>query len=457
MQILHTSDTHLGCAPFNYEQREKDIYQAFAEVIDTAVKDRVDAVIHSGDIFHVPKPGGQPLLRLADAVKKLSENDIKFYFTLGDHDIAGITGTPSPYIFHRLGLATFVGDGEPKYLKPRNSGGASAKDTVMILGFHKRRRGEINEEFAQDMKRADDLATAHPGKKVIVLHQGLSEFNKWAWEIGVNDLPRRFDYYAMGHLHDHDEKRFDELAGPVCYPGSIDSIPPERIQECKKGFYIVDLSGAEVKQEWVQIKCSRSHFRFEVDYSDIKGRLEGIYNDLVSRKLLKTPVVHVEVRGRSDEVDSARLNSAFANLVSSCLYCDWEVVPPGDSRSEGGKMFQERPADVNEELLKLAVDALGSEAAASFALKELLPLLQTNRRDEAAEIVFKAFESSRPLMGVVAAASAANQPSETAVPAAPVISKSGLAVIDTTVAFGSGPTAPDGRRGRRGRRRSSRK
>ncbi|MGA2663696.1 MAG: exonuclease SbcCD subunit D [Nitrososphaerales archaeon] len=388
MQILHTSDTHLGCAQFNYQERERDVYQAFEEVIDAAVKDRVDAVVHGGDIFHVPKPGGQPLLRFAEGIKRLADNGIKFYFTLGDHDIAGITGTPSPYVFHRLGLATFVGDGKPVYLR------RSSSEELMVLGFHKRRRGEINAEFAEEMKRADELARSHEGKKVIVLHQGLYEFNKWAGEITVNDLPRSFDYYALGHLHDHDERRFEGFSGPLCYPGSIDPVPPERIQEYEKGFYIVDLSGEEARPDWIKIRCSRAQFRFEVDYSDVVRRLEEIRTDLKARGLAKTPVVHLDVRGR--DVDSARLTSALAGLISSCLYCEWEVVD--DARDAGeGSVLQERPEDVNEELLRFATKALGSEETASFALKELLPLLQGNRRDEAAELVFRAFETSRPL------------------------------------------------------------
>ena len=42
MLILHTSDTHLGYAQFDLEEREKDVYDAFSEIVDAAVKDRVN-------------------------------------------------------------------------------------------------------------------------------------------------------------------------------------------------------------------------------------------------------------------------------------------------------------------------------------------------------------------------------------------------------------------------------
>lgn len=378
MQVLHTSDTHLGCAQFDSEDRERDVYDAFEEVIDTATKDRVDAVIHAGDIFHIPKPGGLPLLKLADGLKTLSDNGIKFYFNLGEHDISRITGTPSPYLFHKLGLATYVGEGNPV-----------VNGDLMILGFHKRRRGELD-ELINSMKQADELAKAHTGKKIVVIHQGLVEFHKWAGELTANDLPRHFDYYAMGHLHDHAEKRFEQLGGPVCYPGSIDPVPGEEIKEFKKGFFIIDLSGQEAKQEWIEIKSSRRQYSFDVDYSEIKSRVEEILRDLGSQNLAKKPVVSLKVKGT--DIDNAKVTSALSKLLSLCLHYTWEALDEGRSAEA---LYAEKPADVYEEMFKVALKTLGNEEIASFALKELLPLLEAKQKEEALELVNKAFESSR--------------------------------------------------------------
>lgn len=378
MQILHTSDTHLGCAQFDYAEREQDVYEAFREVIDTAVKDRVDAVIHAGDIFHVPKPSGAPLVRLAEGLKTLAENDIKFFFTLGEHDISRITGTPSSYIFHKLGLATYVGDGKPARL-----------GDLMVVGFHKRRRGEL-EEVIEAMKQADEIARAHTGKKIVVIHQGLVEFHKWAGELTANDLPPHFDYYAMGHLHDHFEKRFEHLGGPVCYPGSIDPTPGEGIKEFKKGFFVVDMSGEEAKQEWIQIKSSRQQYSFDAEYGDIKARMDAILKEIESKHLPKKPVVSIKVKGT--DIDNAKVTSALSKLLSLCLHYTWEIVEEGRSQET---LYSERPSDIHEEMLKLANKALGNEDLASFTLRELLPLLEGGNKDEALELVTKAFESSR--------------------------------------------------------------
>lgn len=36
-------------------------------------------------------------------------------------------------------------------------------------------------------------------KNILVLHQSLTDFNKFAGEIESSDLPRAFDYYAIGY------------------------------------------------------------------------------------------------------------------------------------------------------------------------------------------------------------------------------------------------------------------
>jgi DNA repair protein SbcD/Mre11 len=384
MLILHTSDTHLGYAQFDLEEREKDVYDAFSEIIDTAVKDRVDAVVHAGDIFHIPKPAGRPLVRLGEGIKTLREHGIRFYFTLGEHDILRMRGTPSALLFQRLGLATYVGDGEPVI-----------DGDLMVVGFHKRRTVEL-EELYEGFGRADAAAKAHPEKKkVVVIHQGLLEFHPYG-EITANDLPRHFDYYAMGHLHDHDERRFERLAGPVCYPGSIDPTPSEGIKEFKKGFFLVDLSESEARPEWVELKSSRQQIRFEVEYARLRQETERIRREIEGMSLQKKPVVLVRVRGQ--EIDNAKVAAAISGLRDICLYPDWEPILEGGPA--GQEVLTERPADIQEEMMRLATMALGDERRASFAVGELLPLLERGEKEEALDLVNRAYETARFGRGV---------------------------------------------------------
>ncbi len=379
--ILHTSDTHLGYAQFDLLERENDVYEAFNEVIETAVKDRVDAVIHSGDIFHVPKPGGRPLVKLAEGIKTLADKGIKFYFNFGEHDSNQVWGTPSSYLFHKLGLATYVGDGNPVI-----------DGDLMIVGFHKRKKGAID-DLLEAFKTSDRAAEQHPEKKrVAVVHQGLYELHGFAGELTANDLPRHFDYYAMGHLHDHSESRFEQLGGPLCYPGSLDPTDVEGIHEFKKGFYIVDLSGSEAKPEWVEVKSSRRQFRFDVEYAKLKEEIAGVVGEIDGKALAKKPVILLRVMGA--DIDNGNVNASLGAFRENCLYADWTPVVE-ETGGGGGSLLAERPADIQQEMFTLALKALGTEAKASFAVNELLPLLAAGNQKEALELVTRTFEESR--------------------------------------------------------------
>ena len=55
-------------------------------------------------------------------------------------------------------------------------------------------------------------------------------------------------------------------------------------------------------------------------------------------------------------------------------------------------VFLDRPNVIDDEMFRLSVDALGSEQAASFAIKELLPVLASGEIKEASQIIVESFE-----------------------------------------------------------------
>ena len=229
MIFSHISDTHLGLVQYHSEEREEDIYLAFNQAINTSIKDHVDFVIFAGDIFHVPNPSGKAIVVLANALKRLKQNNIDSFFILGDHDISRIRGVPVPWVYHNLDFAKYIGNGKPVLYKD-----------VLIQGFDKKRKSEIH-TFEEEFAKADSEAKNHKGHRILVLHQGISEINKFAGELNSTDLPKNFTYYAMGHLHDKELKKFSHLGGPLAYPGSIELTSSETIKETDKGFFQVDI------------------------------------------------------------------------------------------------------------------------------------------------------------------------------------------------------------------------
>ena len=117
MKSSQISDTHLGLVQYGIEEREQDIYDSFNQAIDISIKDKVNFVIFSGDIFHTPNPSGTAILQMANALKRLKQNEIESFFVLGEHDISRVRATPIPYVYHNLEFSKYVGRGEAVFYK----------------------------------------------------------------------------------------------------------------------------------------------------------------------------------------------------------------------------------------------------------------------------------------------------------------------------------------------------
>jgi len=371
MIFSHISDTHLGFVQYHSEEREDDVYSAFNQAIDTSINDHVDFVILAGDIFHMPTPSGKAILVLANALKRLKQNNIDSFFILGDHDISRMRATPIPFVYHNLEFSKYIGNGKPFQYKD-----------VMILGYDKRRKNEIH-TFEQDFAKADAEAKNHTGHKILVLHQGITEINKFAGELNSTDLPKNFTYYAMGHLHERELKKFSHLGGPLAYPGSIELTSSEGIKETQKGFYEVDISSSEAKPNWIKLD-TRPQYSVRTSFDNLTQEVNILSEKIQS--FSRKPIVEIKIHG--DNIEADLVQSQIARLFPLTLRCFWKTIMSEESE---GSVFIDKPAKIDDEMLKLAKNILNSESLANFAINNLLPLLSKNQIGEANHLVIENF------------------------------------------------------------------
>ena len=370
MLFSHISDTHLGLQQYGLEEREQDIYDSFNQAIDISIKDHVDFVIFAGDIFHTPNPSGTAILQMANALKRLKENSIDSFFILGEHDISRMRATPVPYVYHNLQFSKYVGNGKPVYHKD-----------VMIVGFDKIRKNEM-QSFEEKFRDLDTLAKQHSGHKILVLHQGVTEINQFAGELNSSDLPKNFTYYAMGHLHDKSVKNFEQLSGPLAYPGSTEMTTSEGIKETEKGFFEVDISSQEAKPNWIKLD-TRPQFSTKIE-DDFDASISKVLEKISTFN--KKPVVEIKIIGTDIERDVVQ--TKISEIIPKTLHCSWKMLQSEDTSS----VLLNRPARIDDELLKLAINSLKSEKLANFAVNDLLPLLSSNQLDQATQLVIENFE-----------------------------------------------------------------
>ena len=372
MLFSHIADTHLGLVQYGSNEREQDVYDVFNQSIDISIKDNVDFVIFAGDIFHMPNPNGRAIIQMANALKRLKENNIDSFFILGEHDISRIKTTPVPYVYHNLGFSKYIGNGKPIEYKG-----------IMIAGLDKIRKTEMS-QYEEIFLNLDKSVEKFEGHKILVLHQGITEFNKFAGELQSTDLPKNFTYYAMGHLHDKDIKEFNHIKGPIVYPGSIELTTSEGIKDVKKGFFEVDISGKEAIPKWIELDI-RPQFSFNTKYTELEKTIGEIIEKISD--LAKKPMIQVKIEG--EEIETDHIQSQIARLNSLALRCFWKITTKQISDSS---VFLDRPSVIEDEIIRLSINALDSEKEANFAVKQLLPTLSTDGIDQALEIILENFE-----------------------------------------------------------------
>ena len=375
MLMSHISDLHLGYSQFSLEEREEDVYRVFHEAIDASIKERVRLIILAGDLFHNPRPCGKAIITLGNIFKKLKEKQIPVVFVLGEHDISRLRDVPFIHIYSNLGLARKLRCDEPFRV-----------ENCILFGADKERHSNID-SLIENMRHAEHLAKQHDGKKVLVLHQGLADFNRFAGELNSTDLPAGFNYYALGHSHDHLEKRFEFLGGPLAYPGSIDLTPSEGIKEVDKGFIITDMSGEEPSIQWIKLESRRQQFSARIDYKDIANQVELIVKKATAYD--KKPIARIEVAGSN--IDSKVISEYLKKLNDFCLHYVWQPMEEHLATT----VYDSKPADIDSELYRLSAEALGSDDLAKFTIGEVLPLAADKDAKAVLEILWQAYKLNK--------------------------------------------------------------
>ncbi|MFB3096433.1 MAG: DNA double-strand break repair protein Mre11, partial [Nitrosopumilaceae archaeon] len=158
----------------------------------------------------------------------------------------------------------------------------------------------------------------------------------------------------------------------------------EGIKETKKGFYEVDISSSEAKPNWIELDI-RPQFSTKTSVEELSSTVSEILEKIKS--FSKKPIIELKIEGEKIQTD--QIQAQISSLYQHALYCSWKVNTK--NRDDSSVLF-DRPARIDDKLFKLAVNSLGSEKLANFAVNELLPLLSSNQLDEATGVVVENFE-----------------------------------------------------------------
>lgn len=257
MKILHTSDLHIGKYIGTYDLKEDTEY-VLNQVVDTAIRERVEVVLISGDVFDRPNPSEEAIKMYVSFLKGLLDKNIKVIAISGNHD-SGIRLSAYKAI---LGKGYFV---EGEFNSPMRK--VSLNDEYGPVNFYmlpfftpfivksnlKLEKGLENYDLAMDeIIKRENIDTSQ--RNIILAHQFVAGFKFGGSEedfsysngdeknvagVGIISLDKfqNFDYVALGHIHKPQKISRETIR----YSGSLLKYKTSEIDGPDKSVVIIDL------------------------------------------------------------------------------------------------------------------------------------------------------------------------------------------------------------------------
>ncbi|MHA2182696.1 MAG: metallophosphoesterase family protein [Promethearchaeota archaeon] len=201
VKFAHISDVHLGA--WRNERLNELGYKAFEKTVNSIIKEGVDFVIISGDLYDVSNPKVEVIDVATRELKKFKDHEIPVYGICGSHDFSPsnksmIRPLITAGLFIDVSKGDLVEDGKKLILNFIQD----PKTQIKIAGLRARKRSlEIEDYRKLDLKSLE----SEKGPKIFILHTMLSELKPKEYKdmesAPKSLLPQDFDYYAGGHLH----------------------------------------------------------------------------------------------------------------------------------------------------------------------------------------------------------------------------------------------------------------
>ncbi len=286
IHVLHVSDTHLGYRQYGLYEREADIYRVFSEVIEYAIKEHVDVVVHAGDFFDTVRPPPQAILTAIEGLSRLKEHGIPFVAIMGDHDTPKRRLAPPLVILERIGLVRLVAVRGERSLKLRTRSGE-----LLVAGVRNYRRIDapaLRAELAALSRRSGGEPS------VFLFHQCVKGVCP-QYEVDPIHLPQGYSYYAGGHVHVYREMRVH--GNLLVYPGSIDYMRVDEVKEGEPKYVVLaEVTAKSASVQRIRLRSVRPQLYIETTAKNVA--------DAVRRALSRThgkPLLHIRVKGGEAE------------------------------------------------------------------------------------------------------------------------------------------------------------
>lgn len=403
LKLLHFADAHIDMANFGRHDpqsglpvRVMDFLKSLDTIIETAISERVDAVLFAGDAFKDRSPAPTFQREWGRRIMRLSREGIPTLLLVGNHDLSpALNRAHALDSFYTLGVPMVRVLDRPAFLGPEDLFGvqmqvialpwitrsgliahmqSSAADLSKVHEEMEKRLGEVVQEW---------LAGANPDLPVVMMAHASVQGATYGGERTVmlgSDLvlpgslvkDPRLDYTALGHIHKAQNLNEDNHP-PVVYPGSIERVDFGEAQE-DKYFVIAHVSRGKSEVEWRKLEHIRPFYSLYARLESAENVTEKLLKKLPNAKKMAGAVVRFVIEYPRDWetlIDEAALHTYAAEAFEFHLIkkpqMDGRVRLPDDKAIDGLSPLElldlywragHTPADEASALKRLAVEII---------------------------------------------------------------------------------------------------
>jgi DNA repair exonuclease SbcCD nuclease subunit len=315
MRFLHLADVHLGCRRYNLEERTKDFFRAWYDVITHhAIPNRIDFLLIAGDFFDRRNIDPQAMNHAIAGLELLKEAGIPVVAIEGNHDQRDAVSDHSwMRSLSEWGFIKLLEPGRDKEghleLVPWNdeerTGSYIDIADARIFGSHWYGASAT----AAIPILADALRRAHSAGRfnILMLHtdvEGQTARPIPAVPVAkLKELKQLVNYVALGHTH----KRFD-LDGWAFNPGSLEPTSIDEYRE-ERGAFLVEVDAEHnISARHISEYVQRPFQRIAYDVSGVEDA-DAVYAgvmDVIEREARKhdessddpAPIIEITLRGQ---------------------------------------------------------------------------------------------------------------------------------------------------------------
>ena len=379
VKFSHLADCHLG--GWRQEELQNLNFQSFQYALDRSIKEKVDFILISGDLFDSAYPPIEILKETFAEFKKIKENNIPVFIIAGSHDFSA-SGKTFLDVLEKAGFCKNIEnteiqeDGRIKLIP-------HIHDNIALFGYSGKKSGM---EIADLKKVYFDSVYSFT---IFMVHTTISDVIGTLPIDSIDKLKLPLaNYYALGHIH----KRFEttESSSVFVYPGPTFPNNFQELVDLKCGsFNMAELSNGTIKTLNIQIPLKEVvYLELEIDNALIAT--EKIINE-IDKKNLNDKIFLLKLKGTINQGKTGDINfneiEAFVNKKQVYSF----IRNISSLKIQESEIKLEESIENVETLEKKIIQEYSEKNPADFNkfLPQLINLLSIEKNEDEKSLVFE--------------------------------------------------------------------